>query len=98
MIWLKLGLRSASAAPRFLDGLLGWMSLIGALLLLFLGVTQMVPTRLLGDPGWVGFLIMMLTIVGWSGVATLWFSLRPGSRSHPEPSLWARLALPAACE
>jgi hypothetical protein len=67
-------LRSATAAPGFLDGLLGWTSLIGGLLLL-LGVTQMVRTRLFGERGRVGFLIMMLTILGWSSVATLWFAL-----------------------
>ncbi|MGD2179021.1 MAG: hypothetical protein PVG71_14505 [Anaerolineae bacterium] len=75
MIWLRLGLRSAIAAPGFLDGLLGWTSLVSGLLLLFLGITQMVRTGVLGQRGRVGVLIMMLTVVGWAGVAALWFAL-----------------------
>jgi hypothetical protein len=75
MIWLRLGLRSAIAAPRFLGDLLGWASLVGGLLLLFLGITQMVRTRLFGQRGRVGILIMMLTVVAWASVAALWFAL-----------------------
>jgi hypothetical protein len=75
MIWLRLGLRSAIGAPGFLDSLLGWVSLGGGLLLLFLGVTQMMRTRLFGQRGRVGILVMMLTVVGWAGVAALWFAL-----------------------
>ena len=44
-------------------------------MLLFLGITQVVRTRLFGQRGSVGFLIMMLTVVGWASVATLWFAL-----------------------
>jgi hypothetical protein len=75
MSWLWLGLRSAIAAPGSLDDLLGWTSLVGGLLLLFLGITQLVPTRLFGQRGRVGTLIMLLTVVGWASVATLWFAL-----------------------
>jgi hypothetical protein len=75
MMWLRLGLRSAIATPDLLDGLLGWASLVGGLLLLFLGITQVVRTRLFGQRGRVGILIMMLTVVGWAGIATLWFAL-----------------------
>ncbi len=75
MIWLRLGLRSAIPVPRFLDGLLGWVSLFGGLLLLFLGITQALRTRLFGQRGPVGSLIMMIVVVTWAGVAALWFAL-----------------------
>jgi hypothetical protein len=75
MMWLKLGLGSAVATPGLLDGLLGWASLVGGLLLLFLGITQMVRTRLFGQRGRVGILVMMLTVVGWASVAALWFAI-----------------------
>jgi hypothetical protein len=75
MLWLRMGLLSAIARPTFLDGLLGWTSLVGGLLLFFLSITQMVRTRLFGQRGRVGILIMMLTVVGWASVAALWFAL-----------------------
>jgi hypothetical protein len=73
MIWLWLALRSATAG--FLDGLFGWTSLVGGLLLLFLAITQAIRTRLFGQRGPVGILIMMLTIVAWASVSALWFAL-----------------------
>lgn len=74
MIWLRLSL-PAAAAPGPVDGLLGWSSLIGGLLLLFLAITQAVGTRLFGQRGPIGSLMMMLTVVVFDGVAALWFAL-----------------------
>jgi hypothetical protein len=75
MMWLRLGLRTSVTRPGLLDGLLGWISLIGGLLLLFLGITQTMRTRLFGQRGRVGMLIMMGVVVGWGGMAAVWFAL-----------------------
>ena len=74
MIWLWLALPSASVGD-FWDGLLRWVSLVGGLVLLFLGTTQALRTRWLGQRGSVGGLMMMLTVVAWAGAAALWFAV-----------------------
>ena len=77
MIWLKFGLQFADVGRAGVGGLFGWVSLVSGLLLLFLGITQVVKTRLFGQRGPLGMLIMLLVTVAWSSSAAAWFALQP---------------------
>jgi hypothetical protein len=75
LVWLGFAVRSAVSPLGALDHVLSWTSLAGGVVLLFLAVTQVVKTRLFGERGPIGALLMTLTVVVWATTATVWLAL-----------------------